>query len=51
MRQKNLAELYQLDPIPWSQALEALESNDRANETSFLATTRPDGRPHLAGSR
>ena len=49
MDQKNLADLYGLDPIPWSRALEALESAGRRNETSFLATTRPDGRPHLAG--
>jgi len=49
MDQKNLAELYHLDPIPWSRALEALEAKPKANETSFLATTRPDGRPHLAG--
>jgi hypothetical protein len=26
MDQKNLADLYGLDPIPWSRALEALES-------------------------
>lgn len=49
MDQKNLADLYGLDPIPWSRALEALESSERQNETSFLATTRPDGRPHVAG--
>ena len=48
MDQKNLADLYGLDPIPWSRALEALESAERRNETSFLATTRPDGRPHMA---
>ena len=49
MRQTNLADLYGLAPIPWSRALEALESTDRPNDTTFLATTRPDGRPHLAG--
>jgi nitroimidazol reductase NimA-like FMN-containing flavoprotein (pyridoxamine 5'-phosphate oxidase superfamily) len=49
MDQKNLADLYGLDPIPWSRALEALEAGKQRNETSFLATTRPDGRPHLAG--
>jgi len=49
MDQKNLADLYGLDPIPWSRALEALESTDPQTQTSFLATTRPDGRPHLAG--
>lgn len=46
--QKNLADLYGLDPIPWSRALEALESTE-PTQTSFIATTRPDGRPHLAG--
>jgi nitroimidazol reductase NimA-like FMN-containing flavoprotein (pyridoxamine 5'-phosphate oxidase superfamily) len=49
MDQKNLAELYELDPIPWSMALEALESADAQKLRTFLATTRPDGRPHLAG--
>ena len=49
MEQKNLADLYGLDPIPWSRALEALEAGEQRNATSFLATTRPDGRPHLAG--
>jgi len=49
MDQKNLADLYGLEPIPWSRALEALEAGNKHNETSFLATTRPDGRPHLAG--
>jgi hypothetical protein len=49
MDQKNLADLYHLAPIPWSRVLEALEAGTQRNETSFLATTRPDGRPHLAG--
>jgi hypothetical protein len=49
MDTKNLADLYNLDPIPWSVALKALESTERPNETTFLATTRPDGRPHVAG--
>ena len=48
MDQKNLADLYGLDPIPWSRALEALEATDPQSRT-FLATTRPDGRPHVAG--
>jgi len=48
MDQKNLADLYHLDPIPWSVALEALETNDQKG-TPFLATVRPDGRPHVAG--
>ena len=46
---KNLADLYKLDPIPWSRALEALESNEPQKQTPFLTTTRPDGRPHVAG--
>ena len=49
METKNLADLYGLEPIPWSRALKALETGNQRNETSFLATTRPDGRPHLAG--
>jgi general stress protein 26 len=48
MDQKNLADLYGLDPIPWSRALEALESTEPQAQTPFLATTRPDGRPHVA---
>ena len=48
MEQTNLADLYGLDPIPWSRALEALEANDPQGQTPFLATTRPDGRPHIA---
>ena len=50
METKNLADLYDLEPIPWSRALEALESTDPGRDTRcFLATTRPDGRPHIAG--
>lgn len=48
MDTKNLADLYALDPIPWSRALEALESTEPRTQTPFLATTRPDGRPHVA---
>jgi len=48
MDQKNLADLYGLDLIPWSRALEALESAEPRTQTPFLATTRPDGRPHVA---
>lgn len=49
MDQKNLAALYGLPPIPWSRALEALETKVPEATTLFLATTRPDGRPHVAG--
>ena len=48
MDQKNLADLYSLDMIPWSRALEALVSAEPRTQTPFLATTRPDGRPHVA---
>ena len=48
MEQKNLADLYSLPPIPWARALEALESTE-PQARCFLATTRPDGRPHVAG--
>jgi general stress protein 26 len=48
MDQKNLADLYSLDPIPWSTALDQLESTEPRTQTPFLATTRPDGRPHVA---
>jgi pyridoxamine 5'-phosphate oxidase-like protein len=48
VQQKNLADLYGLDPIPWSRALEALEAPE-PEARCFLATTRPDGRPHVAG--
>jgi hypothetical protein len=48
MQQKNLADLYGLDPIPWSRVLEALEAAE-PQARCFLATTRPDGRPHQAG--
>ena len=48
MHTKNLADLYGLDPIPWSRALEALEAAEPLARC-FLATTRPDGRPHVAG--
>src|SRR5689334_4336853 len=50
METKNLADLYHLDPVPWERALETLENEKIiGNQTAFLATTRPDGRPHLTG--
>ena len=49
MQQKNLADLYSLPPIPWTKVTEALESDQPPDVRCFLATTRPDGRPHLAG--
>jgi nitroimidazol reductase NimA-like FMN-containing flavoprotein (pyridoxamine 5'-phosphate oxidase superfamily) len=49
MDTKNLADLYDLPPIPWETALAALEGSGGPTQSTFLATTRPDGRPHLAG--
>jgi len=46
MEQTNL-DIYGAAPIPWSRALKQLEAG--AAKTYWLATTRPDGRPHLAG--
>ena len=55
MEQKNLADLYHTDPIPWSRAVEQLEAaaatphaEEQASPTTWLTTTRPDGRPHAA---
>jgi hypothetical protein len=46
MDQKNL-DIYGNEPIPWTRAVEQLEAD---SEKSFwLATVRPDGRPHVAG--
>ena len=41
-------DIYGSEPIPWDRALEQLESGD-TNGSYWLATTRPDGRPHIAG--
>jgi len=43
---KNL-DIYGDGPIPWSRALEQLDTG--FDGTCWLATTRPDGRPHVAG--
>lgn len=50
MQQTNL-DIYGSEPIPWSRALDQLEhmQDDSANRTVWLATVRPDGRPHVAG--
>jgi len=42
---KNL-DIYGAKPIPWSRALKQLGSS--AQGTYWLATTKPDGRPHVA---
>lgn len=47
MEQKNL-DIYGSPPIPWSRAQELLDAGDAA-ATWWLATARPDGRPHLTG--
>ena len=43
---KNL-DIYGNEPIPWSRALAQLDAGG-GGATYSLATTRPDGRPHLA---
>jgi hypothetical protein len=40
-------DIYGNAPIPWSRALEQLEAGKGG--TWWLATTQPDGRPHLTG--
>ena len=44
---KNL-DIYGAPPIPWSRALKQLEGG--SGGTYWLATTDPDGRPHVAGT-
>jgi len=49
MDQKNL-DIYGAPSIPWSRPLEELERFQAGHgKSTWLATTRPDGRPHLAG--
>jgi hypothetical protein len=46
----NLATLYAQELMPWSRAAEALGTGSLGPEQPcFLATVRPDGRPHSAG--
>lgn len=47
MNRKNL-DIYGHPPIPWSRAERQLEAAEGSNLTHFLATVRPDGRPHVA---
>ncbi|MDE3076009.1 MAG: pyridoxamine 5'-phosphate oxidase family protein [Chloroflexota bacterium] len=47
MDQKNL-DIYGNEPIPWSRALEQLEAGS-GRPTYWLATTRSNGNPHIAG--
>ena len=46
MKQKNL-DIYGGAPIPWSRAVQQLEAESA--KSYWLATVRPDGRPHVAG--
>ncbi len=46
MQQTNL-DIYGAEPIPWSRAVDQLQ-DDSARKTYWLATVRPDGRPHVA---
>jgi pyridoxine/pyridoxamine 5'-phosphate oxidase len=45
MNQKNL-DIYGDELIPWSRAVEQLEAGSA--QSFWLATVRPDGRPHVA---
>ncbi len=47
MQQTNL-DIYGAEPIPWSRALDQLQ-DDSIKKTYWLATVRPNGRPHVAG--
>ena len=50
MHEKNL-DIYGHAPIPWSRVvkqLEAMSSEEPPGRTRWLATTDPDGRPHMA---
>jgi hypothetical protein len=49
MKSKNL-DIYGDAPLPWSRALDQLnEWESGPGKSTFLATTSPDGRPHVAG--
>ena len=48
VQQTNL-DIYGHPPLPWSRAEEQLEAAVGKDMTHFLATVRPDGRPHVAG--
>src|ERR671937_2578568 len=47
MDTKNL-DIYGSEPIPWTRALKQLEAHNTSG-SYWLSTTRPDGRPHIAG--
>jgi Pyridoxamine 5'-phosphate oxidase len=48
MDEKNL-DIYGHPPIPWSRAEQQLDALDQTESHFFLATVRPDGRPHITG--
>jgi pyridoxamine 5'-phosphate oxidase-like protein len=49
MDQKNL-DIYGSEPIPWSRPLEHLDQFQAGpGRSTWLATARPDGQPHIAG--
>ena len=48
MDETNL-DIYGHPPIPWSRAKQQLEASAGSDTRHFLATVRPDGRPHVAG--
>jgi len=48
MDQTNL-DIYGSAPLLWSRAKKQLEAPPGTSITHFLATVRPDGRPHVAG--
>ena len=49
MKSTNL-DIYGHAPIPWSRALDQLNAWESGpGKSTFLSTTRPDGRPHVAG--
>jgi hypothetical protein len=48
MDQTNL-DLYGPPPIPWSRAERQLGASGGQETRHYLATVRPDGRPHMAG--
>jgi hypothetical protein len=48
MDQTNL-DIYGHPPIPWSRAELQLEASGGQETRHYLATVRPDGRPHMAG--
>jgi hypothetical protein len=46
VQQTNL-DIYGAEPVPWSRALDQLQ-DVAARKSYWLATVRPDGRPHVA---